>query len=395
MIEENRFYGLAVLAMKVAAAVALLSALYLLYGIVFGHLDTATAPAMSNAASGATEDAARVAHNFSLASSALGLSLSLYALLAAFVYFTDTLVGYLLVIGAATIGFGIPYILAIFLPATAHPDLNNLPLKTALGSFPLASIFPGVIGMLMVGKDIVMRFGDLTTGREAFAGEMAYGSDAEKTAKQARPKKTRLLGKCWEGAYCRENIRPHCPVFQAKAACWRQKKGCYCEEDILRTAIQKIEGTLLPMAPDPKFNFSNASMMGVGRELPQHKRELSWSEKKERCRNCIIYNEHQREKYQVALPATMLATIGGFYLLLPIIRSSVETGLANGLAFFQNAIPASQAQAATQQANVGLATASPFAPDPALIWVLTISLGVVGLAKALTLLEWAIFEKKI
>ena len=382
--------------MNIAAGAAVLAALYLLFGIVFGHLDSQTVIAAGKAAQGAG-DADRVAHNFSLASTVLGLSLGLYGLLAAFVYFTDALVGYLLVIGAATIGFGVPYLLAMFVPASAGPDVlaKSLPLRTALGAFPIAAVLPGVLGMLLVAKDIVLRFGDLTTGREAFASAMSYGSDAQKAQKVKRPMRTGLLGKCWEGPYCRENIRPYCPVFQAKAACWKQKKGCYCEEDIVTTAFQKIEGTLLPMAPDPKFNFSNAAMMGVGRELPQHKRELSWSEKKERCRNCIIYNEHQREKYQIALPATLLATIGGFYVLLPVIRGSVESGLTTGLAFMQSAIPAAQANTAVNQAGTALTVPAGFAPDPVLVWVLTISLGVVGLAKILTLLEWAVFEKKI
>ena len=95
---------------------------------------------------------------------------------------------------------------------------------------------------------------------------------------------------------------PHCPIFLSRKACWREKRGCYCEEDIVAAAASKINGVVLDMAPDPKQNYANtARQVGTtGMENAYRKPALSHAQKVQRCKYCVIFNEHEREKYHAA-----------------------------------------------------------------------------------------------
>ncbi|MES2465368.1 MAG: hypothetical protein V4671_32780, partial [Armatimonadota bacterium] len=323
-------YNIAVLAMNLGFAFALLATAYLIYGLFSGQL--------ANFATLPQPDRARILHNISLASQMLAGGLGIGSIAAAFVLWGEDFVGYAMVLGSLLIGLGIPQAYTLI---GGDRESSKATAQT-LSAFPSAMLAPLVIGGILVARDVAYRLIRGFQSKPIKHEKMTYGSGA---ATETRPMRTSLFAKCWEGPYCREFIRVHCPIYQKRQVCWREKRGCYCEEDIVSGAAARVNGISLDMAPDPKLNFANppspvvvahdplasptiqlggiggahgSSGMGsglgggltLGGQSPiPRKVTLTMAQKKERCRNCVIYNEHQREKYKILMPVVLAATV--------------------------------------------------------------------------------------
>lgn len=128
------------------------------------------------------------------------------------------------------------------------------------------------------------------------ADQLKFG----KGIKEEQDRRNVFLGKCWQLPYCRKFVRERCPIYHAKRTCWRERVGCMCEEEVIRQAMEN--------KPIPKDRLLDGSA------IPRNHR-LTEKQKAERCRNCVIYNEHQRHKYKAVVPA-VVATYGLIYLTL-------------------------------------------------------------------------------
>lgn len=124
-------------------------------------------------------------------------------------------------------------------------------------------------------------------------------------------RKNVFLGKCWQLPYCRKFVREKCPIYHAQRTCWRELVGCMCEEAVIRVAM---EGK--PVSKEALLS---------GAAIPRNNK-LSDSAKRERCRNCVIYNEHQKHKYKVAMPTVVIG-----YILLYILCKGPLSAFINGL----------------------------------------------------------------
>ena len=400
--------------MNIAFAVALLAGGYLLYGLLSGSLAQFTH---------LTEpDRARILSNIHTASTAMTVGLAVGTIGATIVLWGEEYTGYGMVGATTLIGIGVPYLLGAF---AARAD--NYALQQAQAAFPRAMPLPLVVGGLLIAYDIVQRLIRAFQDRPVATERLAFGQEADAKAVSELPRRTSILGKCWEGPYCRDFIRPRCPIFLSRKACWRVKQGCYCEADIVSSAAEHITGIRLEMAPDPLYNFANApggapidtkakvafdplapdqvhlgsigtigTLGNVERTVasttgafstrrPERKIELTASQKRERCRNCVIYNEHQREKYRVTMPATILAAIAFCAMMNLPLRTFLGTclktvdSLVNQASFTGHDRPL---------VIVGQVSDS-------VIWCLFAALALIVVTKALQTLEWAIFKAKI
>lgn len=403
-------YNAAVFAMNGGFLVAFLAAAYLLYGLFSG------ASADFNTLTHA--DRLRVLGNIGAASHLLTYSFGVAALATAYVLWGEDFVGYGILIAALVVGLGIPQIYGM-LSGDKAPTAAT---REALRAFPSGMLFPLVIGAVLVAIDIVQRLSNSVRNRPLKTEKMTYGRGA---AAESRPVRTSLLAKCWEGPYCREFIRVHCPIFIARKACWREKRGCYCEEDIVSAAAAKVTGIVLDMAPDPKMNFANAPapitpaaakhtvaydplasgtpMQSIGgggmgqldsglagalniAPTPPRKIELTAAQKRERCRNCVIYNEHQREKYKLLMPATILGAIALCAVISAHLRALIGWALAmvdallGRISFTGNGAPAPM-----QFSH----------PSETVEWLLVAAITLMVVSKALQFLEWAVFKAKV
>ena len=74
-----------------------------------------------------------------------------------------------------------------------------------------------------------------------------------------------------------------------------------CEEEVIRNAMEN--------RPIPKDAIAAARYIPVNNKI-------TMAQKRERCRQCVIYNEHLKHKYRLMLPVT----IGGFVLVYALFR---------------------------------------------------------------------------
>ncbi|MFM7321935.1 MAG: hypothetical protein ACKO5K_10490 [Armatimonadota bacterium] len=356
--------ALASVAMNLAFVVAGAALAYLAFGLFYGLNDFAT------------WDAARqkqMLANLILAGNALSVGLAVGALCTALVFWWEETAGYLVLVGSAILGFGIP----VFYPQMTGGSEINRGVQFALALLPKAALVPAAVGVLLVGRDVVTKFVSALERRGQDVGDVEFGKGAEKAN---RPMRTSLLGKCWEGPYCREFVRAHCPIFLKKAACWKERRGCYCEEEIVATAAQKSKGLVLEMAPDSRYNSANTT---PGRSL--RKVLLTDAQKAERCRNCVIYNEHQREKYSVFLPIV----VGIVLVLCGLLAFTSRHHIGEAMTSIEAVI---NRFSFTSDPSAGVKLTR---PNDTAQWVVSGALTLMLVSKALQVLEWAVFEKKI
>jgi hypothetical protein len=240
------FFGVIAFVMNAGFVLAFLAAAYLVYGLASGQLTSFPhLPA---------EDRVRWMANIALAARLLEGGLAIGSVAAACIFWDEDFIGYTLVVAALLVGFGIPQGIYLLIGNSTKPSAAT---NADAGAFMSAMLLPLSIGGLFIVKDVLIRLIRGVKDRPMASEKMTFGRGAKA---EARPVRTSLLAKCWEGEYCREFIRPHCPIFIARKACWREKRGCYCEEDIVSSAAGKVSGVHLEMAPDAGLNFANPAM---------------------------------------------------------------------------------------------------------------------------------------
>jgi hypothetical protein len=179
-----------------------------------------------------------------------------------------------------------------------------------------------------------------------------------------------FFGKCWQLPFCRKFIRQSCPIFHSRRTCWRERVGCMCEESVILDALQ---GKVIPR-----------DSLAAAKYIPVNTR-LSAEQKAERCRNCVIYNEHQRHKYQLLLPAAIALTALAYIVL--------HDGLLHGVHRALLDIDSAFSKFAFTTAETGkqaVATAPGFMDEVMLILAM-----LFVLAQLVKAIEFAVFKLKI
>lgn len=240
----------------------------------------------------------------------------------------------------------------------------------AIGAVSMGgTIFAGLAIIVLV-VDIAIRVKQRAQ-QGSKSDQLKYG----KGVKEEDAPKNVLMGKCWQLPFCRKFVREACPIYHAKRTCWREKVGCMCEEEVIRKAMTGTNtGTI------------SKDSVAAARFIPVNNR-LTMEQKKERCRMCVIYNEHQKHKYKLWLPVV----VAGFALFYVLFRTQLieTTGtimtrmdrLVSGLTLSSQKTPT--AAAAAQSGNAAFTE------------ILLICLMIVILAYVLKMLEYVIFKLKI
>lgn len=214
----------------------------------------------------------------------------------------ETLGVILLLVGGAL--YATPY----YLPGAFTISATETATK-ALASISNAGAIVGVIGVLVVLADLIVRV-RIRVNEGARAEQLKFG----KGIKEERDIRNVFLGKCWQLPYCRKFVRERCPIYHARRTCWQERVGCMCEESVIQNAM---EGKVIP-----------SDVVAAAKFIPKNSK-LTPGQKAERCRQCIIYNEHQKHKYQLALPLTALVLIGIYAALHNPLKDMVNSMLVN------------------------------------------------------------------
>jgi len=342
----------------ICIGVFVLSTAYLLYGVFFGLGDFGS---WDRARQVTMMGNINLAGNVMLAAAVLGSVCSLVLF-----WFEET-AGYLMALLAGAFYFGVPM---AFASMGGEPSVA---MRMTVARFPVAALAPALIAVILVVRDLIVRLIRSLDRQSKVASDLQFGNDAKR---EDRPVRMSLIGKCWEGAYCRDYIRTHCPIFKAKDTCWQRRRGCYCDEEIVNTATKKSRGTVLEMAPNEAQNYANST--------PKKVVFLSDAQKVERCRNCIIYNEHQREKYKILLPVVMLLSV----LLCAFLGYEMRDSVGNAMNTIESTI---RRFAFTGDPTTAIKVAK---PNETAIWAFVLAGSIMVIAKIIHALEWAIFEKK-
>lgn len=356
---ELMYNGLQLVAVLSAVGVALAIA-YLLWGVFSGMVTSwATLP---------PAERVRVEQNVQLAGRALLVCTAVAAASLTLLYLQETTIGYLFLLAAAVLALGVPVGILHFAPQTGQVSLLPM-VVVAFQQAGLICLVPGIIFAIL---DVWTR---VTSGyfREMFnRASLQYGAHAMRESQTSN----RLLGKCWQLPFCRPAIRKNCPIYHARRACWREGVGCMCEE---RVILQALEGKGAP-SPDPRQNV---------RFIP-YNRALSKEEKQERCRNCIIYNHRQQQKYQVVAPIVIVSAVAVVVHYAQEAQQLLYQGLRVVDQFVARFafLPAS---GELQYMKIeSLARSSDFVS-----WMMIVIIGVMFVSYILRVVEYFIFQLKI
>ncbi|MBL8087831.1 MAG: hypothetical protein JNM85_07145 [Chthonomonas sp.] len=179
-----------------------------------------------------------------------------------------------------------------------------------------------------------------------------------------------FMGKCWQLPFCRKFVREQCPIYHSRRTCWKERVGCMCEEKVIKGAM---EGIQIPR-----------DALLAAKYIP-YSHTISKEQKMERCRQCVIYNEHQRHKYKLSLPIALATVIGLYALLRPALLAVLERSMA-------------QADKVISSATLREATGT-LGTDPGglvmLREVLLVCLMLVVMAYILKILEYVFFNLKL
>ncbi len=224
----------------------------------------------------------------------------------------DESVGYIL------LGTGMVFYAA--LPALTSQVYDFRGFKTSLATQNLMQDFQ-LLAWVFFAPGVIWTFGDLLrrfrSAAEAAAIDRAnlkYGANVKK--QQATKQKRVFLGRCYEGPYCRGEIRERCPVFLKKRGpCWWYKEGCMCEERIILQAVITKDWKHQAAKADAAYNFG------------QKRSGLTPAAKRQRCRDCVIYNEHQKQKYKALVAVTLVVLPVLLFLNAPALQAGAQNVL--------------------------------------------------------------------
>lgn len=223
----------------------------------------------------------------------------------------------------------------------------------------------GVFSLMLLLVNVVIRIRE----RSQYGARMEHLKFG-RGIKEERDIKNVFMGRCWQLPFCRKFVRERCPIFHAKRTCWRERVGCMCEEEVIAGAMAN--------RPIPKDAVAAAAF------IPRNNR-LTGAQKFERCRQCVIYNEHQKHKYKLFLPVFIAAFVGVYFALRPVLVEFTNNILTSIDAAVRGATLGKSGNIAKSMENMPL----PFSE------LLLVCFMFVGLAYSLKFLEFLMFKLKI
>lgn len=274
-----------------------------------------------------------------------------------FLFWGEDILGAVQLMAAAAFFFS-----PLYLPSIGV-DANKDSAQHAMEAIRNGGLVLGLIGIIVLIFDLASK-AKLRMQVGSKADQLKYG----KGIKEERDRQNVFMGKCWQLPFCRKFVREKCPIYHAKRTCWRELVGCMCEESVIRNAMEN--------KPIPKDALLAANLI-------PHNHKLTVMQKRERCKTCVIYNEHQKHKYKLAMPLILLF-FGLFYLLC-------RTPLLAGMRGIVQAVDKMIGVATMKQGQSVVETTG----GQWFVEVLTICFVLVLFTYAMKLLEFLIFKLKV
>ena len=195
-------------------------------------------------------------------------------------------------------------------------------------------------------------------------------------AKKASGSPSYRISHCWEMPLCHEAIKESCPAYKSRKDCWRIKQGCNCDPYLIESLLKR--GASTNVLPEQGSTYVRSDLQSGARQ--------AGSTRTRECRNCPIFNEHQREKFRVLNPAIIAGTILGLAAAYPLMRALY----AQFIAFL-----ARLAEQLVLGQSVAVGDWIARFDSPAVWTFFYMIVGLLVLSYVLKLIEWAVLVRKI
>ena len=341
--------GLAKLCFSLGTAAAVIGLAFLVYTLF----------------AGADADAEIIAKNASIWGQALlfgGLAASFGA---AYLFWSEETAGLLILIPGAALVLS-----QIWAPMMLPQGSDKM--APVVGSMTMAGYVPSAVGLLMIIMEVVSR-AKLRVQQGAKAEQLKFG----KGVKEERDTRNQFLGKCWQLPYCRKFVRERCPIYHARRTCWKERVGCMCEESVIRNAM---EGKVIP-----------SDLVAASKYIPQNNK-LTPQQKAERCRQCVIYNEHQKHKYQALVPTAIVLVAGVYIVVRQPVGQGIKTSLMNADATMKQLTFTDKAEVSNAKNSDAVSIDKGVIPFHEIILFV---IAFVAVAYAIKFIEYLIFKLKV
>ena len=292
---------LTVLGLQIGGAAFAVVSVYLLWGIFTGS--------MSRAGALGGEDLRRILENIQIACNILVFSGVAMVVCGSVRFYLDEETGYVLMCAGTTLRWGMPVLVG--------STIQTLTIQTAsLPAYVAAQYtFVGTVSLIAAAPFLILDFWRKARGakRRAKRGALLV----TKADDEEQLPKSRLCVFCWQMPYCRDYLRKFCQAYERRKSCWRIKSGCYCDEDMIlrvmkRSTTSKVEG----------FDQRYAWLEGGGKG-----KQIGAAQKRQRCRECFIFTEHQKIKYRVMSPLTFPLTAALMWIYFRPLKSLLHNAL--------------------------------------------------------------------
>lgn len=297
---------------QVTLVATLLMFVYLLWGLFSGSLaDVADKQTAARHALEVVNDV----------SNYLNIALIITLVAGILLYYDESVFGFTLLAISAFLAYGFQFAIDLLFASESHRLTAGDASKALMHEILLIAMMTGAPGILMVLRAMGARFFEARQGEDLT--RLKYGGEVHKedVPKALIP----VLSKCWQLPFCRAGIRKNCPIFLAKTKCWKERVGCMCEENIILLAMGGTDqaapvnmtkemgfvpiGDIITKGATDKKATVPTRMGPRGVRIPTNP-HITSLQQRDRCRNCVIYNEHQRQKYAFfSVPVTLVIPV--------------------------------------------------------------------------------------
>jgi hypothetical protein len=366
----NLLDALTDIGLKLGGVIFLASLVYLMFGLFkhdgIGRLNSLPA-----------KDRLRVVGSIAMFCQALGVAGTIVALSAAARFYAEETLGYMMSGLGVVLYFCSPWAFSNWLPQASLAGNEGVKLIASEIQFLGMMLF--VPGIVLILRDLKLRLETSLAQKrireyKSQDGAFLVGKDAERGKDE--PYKPRPYAKCWQMPYCRDFVRNICPAYETHKPCWRIKRGCYCDEKTILRAMKARGKEAVDLAKDLQYRADER--VKLTELTPQQKRQL--------CRNCVIYQLHQQQKYRLVSPLVFPITAAILWALYPTAQGIFREAVTF-TDQFMNMVSFLPQEPAGTAAFHGV-------PD-FVLWVFVVWIGLIVLTYGLRLVEYCIFKLQV
>lgn len=348
---------------KVAAVVMAAALIYVLWGVLRGHLAQDLSPQLER--------------NFRGAATVFGIAAVALTLAVFIRYFAEAVFIWVM----AALGALCFFVMPIIINSRAAND------SSAARGMVGAMLGAGELIFFLVAARVVYELYQRARRGKVDPAEQEQTVIAP--AKKAKMPSLSILQPCWELPYCHEHIKQVCPAWKKRRSCWRDKRGCNCDPTMIEAMLRSGAATRGVGAQQKQTASGYLRVELEDHADPADPQQQAFQQTIS-CSKCPIYNEHQRQKFRVLNPLMVVGCVAG--LVAAYVQGYFERAfgwLITTASHMIAQLSFEGGQASSQPAWLAQLNTS------GVYWLFIVLVSVMIFTYVVKVVEWAIFVKKI